>query len=379
MNDQADNNEELSEDGNDKVDYAKKIQAVDLAIKDALRLFKGCGKTEKAREDYIRKRNALYAQRKYYKKKLLVNELLQQKRVLEEKNAAVRADNQNLEDILSKATEYVRFLETIASSSAPTAAPSVSTFQGQNQSVKSQSVDLFIAPKDLFERSTAAPAAATYQGPNLSADLLTDLLLHSLQRGGLQHQTDLLNSATNTHHLTTGGTRMPASHTDSPADLMLQEFLNPRPTGCLQQLPQADLLRLGNVNPLVDLMLRRQLLLNSVSRGGLEQLALDGATRNLLAAEHPVGRDPVPSTGLAWFLINQVSGSAGGGPAANLFLQQHGEGRLPSQQQNIQELNADQGRKPPPSVVLNNDSTAVDVLLALHNGVVRQAHKHPTQ
>jgi hypothetical protein len=232
-------------------------------------------------------------------------------------------------------------------------------------------------PKDRLERFTAAPAAAT-SGPNQNADLFTDLL-NSLRRGSLQQQTNVLDSATNTQHLTTGSAVMPASNTDSPADFLLQEFLNPRPTGGLQQLPQADLLRLGNVNPLVDIMLRRQLLLNSMSRGSLEQLAtqlgLDGATRNLLAAEPPAGRDPVPSTGLAWFFINQVSG----GPAPNLFLQQHGDGRLPSQQQTVQELNAEQERKPPPSVVLNDDSTAVDVLLALHNGVVRQARRHPAQ
>jgi hypothetical protein len=107
----------------------KKILELDREIKESLRLSKEGEQSQKAIEEYHKKRNAFYSQRKYYKKKYLMSQLLEDQKFLEEKNAAMRAENEQLESILSWATKQAQLLESVEPKPAPISSgqPSAST------------------------------------------------------------------------------------------------------------------------------------------------------------------------------------------------------------------------------------------------------------
>jgi hypothetical protein len=108
--------EEVEECG-DNVDYAAKIKELDKVIQAAFIDFNAQEATEEKKEEYFRKRNALYSQRKYYRRKLKITALLREQKSLELKNSEVKVENKLLETVLAWATEQVHMHESRASAS----------------------------------------------------------------------------------------------------------------------------------------------------------------------------------------------------------------------------------------------------------------------
>jgi len=110
-------------DGDDEEDYSARLQQLDTDIDNALANWKKCSQTDKERLQYERRRNALYSQRKYYKKKVMVKALQGQMAKLESKNRQVQAQNESLEALLSWAKLQVERYELDAQSTLATLAP----------------------------------------------------------------------------------------------------------------------------------------------------------------------------------------------------------------------------------------------------------------
>ena len=92
-------------------DYAAKIAELDKVIEASVNEYNSRSSTREEKEEFLRKRNALYSQRKYYRKKLKVDNLIAERDSLEQKNAALRTENGVLEKTLTWATHQVQLQE----------------------------------------------------------------------------------------------------------------------------------------------------------------------------------------------------------------------------------------------------------------------------
>ena len=71
------------------------------------------GKTEEEIAEYIRKRNAIYSKRKYYKRKLKLESLVNSKDSLETQNKRLKAENERLENLYMRARNEAAAQETL--------------------------------------------------------------------------------------------------------------------------------------------------------------------------------------------------------------------------------------------------------------------------
>lgn len=96
-----------SSSDHDNTECASRILELDREIESSLRQYQRSAKTNELTKEYHRRRNALYSQRKYYKKKYLMNDFRRDKKALEDKNAALRQANKELEGLLGQARDIV--------------------------------------------------------------------------------------------------------------------------------------------------------------------------------------------------------------------------------------------------------------------------------
>lgn len=93
-----------------KIDaYKARVIKLDEQIKIALTEFRMSSRTADQRDAYHRQRNAMYSRRKYYKRKYLTHEFERDKKYLQERNAALRANNKTLETLLCLAEDQVKY------------------------------------------------------------------------------------------------------------------------------------------------------------------------------------------------------------------------------------------------------------------------------
>jgi len=141
-----------------EVEHFQRIAEIDVDIKRALGEYRS---GPVSREDYVRKRNALYAQRKYYKRKIKIGRLERQAEAIRTKNDKARRENEDLETIL-------KWLEE--------SSPPISEGQTGHFTLE----DLPMATRQAFERLNPALQAAPKQAkspPMASIKKPTDLLL----------------------------------------------------------------------------------------------------------------------------------------------------------------------------------------------------------
>jgi len=120
-----------SEDGSESEDYAEKIKELDKTIQDAFIQFNSQrGEVKETKEEYFRKRNALYSQRKYYRKKLATRNLYEDRKALREINAELKAQNESLEKLHAWATEQVALIEGRPSRTAASSTQNVDQMLG---------------------------------------------------------------------------------------------------------------------------------------------------------------------------------------------------------------------------------------------------------
>lgn len=111
--------------------YQAKIAKLDREIQNALKEYRKSTKTSGERDEYCKRRNAMYSRRKYYKRKYLANEFLRDKRFLQERNAALKAENTTLETLLKLAQEQARYYDEHSNSKFAATDPEMS-YQGRS-------------------------------------------------------------------------------------------------------------------------------------------------------------------------------------------------------------------------------------------------------
>lgn len=111
-------------EGDQTENYEAKIKVLSKLIDDLVGRSSLVGETEEERNEFSRKRNALYSQRKYYRKKICIEELEKRRDHLIAMNANVREQNEVLEQTLNWAVERVNDFEILGARSPATAASS---------------------------------------------------------------------------------------------------------------------------------------------------------------------------------------------------------------------------------------------------------------
>jgi hypothetical protein len=116
----------------------------------------------------VRKRNAIYSKRKYYKKKAEVERLEQEKFKLKVENHRLKNDNDRLESMLRKAQELVTVSKLFMSSSA---------FACNNNAAR-------IQPEMMTTTTTTTTASTTISSPSFSnPNVLYDFLRQQQEQG----------------------------------------------------------------------------------------------------------------------------------------------------------------------------------------------------
>jgi len=101
----------------------------------------------------LRKRNALYARRKYARRKVETQSLQGQCRELEEKNRVLKLEQARLENLVSQAIQVVSICDSFQGQTSPTYIPPVPPVSTQATSSN--------APQNIFEAQNSIPTAPT--------------------------------------------------------------------------------------------------------------------------------------------------------------------------------------------------------------------------
>lgn len=113
----------------------QRIRDLDGHIKQALREYQGSNRSPADRQNYIRKRNALYSQRKYHNQKLTMSKLDREIQGIKAVNTALSTQNKHLEQYLVWATAQIDELPPTDEKLSAAASASISVPQGHWQAL----------------------------------------------------------------------------------------------------------------------------------------------------------------------------------------------------------------------------------------------------
>ena len=176
------------------------------------------------KREYLRKRNALYSQRKYYRKKLKKHQLTAEKASLEQKNVHIKIENALLENAIAWANKQVELHENEASTSVCSSAKSYSLLTcDQSYKPSSSSIDQLLKSA-LLRGALLEQTAETHR--THSSPLLRSLTSNQGNFSGLVRQQEstlssakLLSIVRPTNHATLLDLLLQLAREDTATDL----------------------------------------------------------------------------------------------------------------------------------------------------------------
>ena len=135
--------------------YAAKIMELDQEIEDLVGRSSLHEGKEEERNEFYRRRNALYSQRKYYRKKMRIERLETERDILIVKNANVRSQNETLERMVRWATETVQVYELLVTRNPAAAIALTASLPGPRSDPRLASVSSGAYPRALAPSSAS--------------------------------------------------------------------------------------------------------------------------------------------------------------------------------------------------------------------------------
>ena len=163
--------------GNTEEECASKIEELDEVIDAIVTDANSRVLSSAEKREYLRKRNALYSQRKYYRKKLKMHQLTTEKASLEKKNALINIENALLENAIAWANKQVELHENQVSTSTSGPANSYSLLMSEQSCTESSSSSV----DQLLRSALRLQTNGLLQGPG---PLQTSGILHETSSSG---------------------------------------------------------------------------------------------------------------------------------------------------------------------------------------------------